>query len=137
MASRLMAGAGKLRTSKYSEWLWAFVLLIPSMIPFVLFIIYPIFSTVYLTFQQWDLLTPSEFVGLQNYQALLTDDRLWPVVSNTLLFTGFAVALKVVLGLVIAFAVWSIRPKFVSSFAESAIFFPVILPMSMVAIVWG
>jgi multiple sugar transport system permease protein len=137
MANRLVATAARWRGSKYSEWGWAYLLLLPSIVLFVLFVVYPIFSTISLSFQQWDLLTPAEFVGLQNYQELLVDDRLGTIIGNTLLFTVLAVALKVVLGLVIAFAVWSIKPKFVSAFAESAIFFPVILPMSIVALVWG
>jgi multiple sugar transport system permease protein len=125
------------RTQSGREWLWAYALLAPSIILFTLFILIPIISTIALSLTDWNMLTSPEFVGLANYQTLLEDTRLALIVRNTLVFALFSVLAKIVLGLVLAYLVWSIKPKLVTSVLESALFFPVILPMAVVAMVWG
>ncbi len=49
-----------------------------------------------------DLVTPSRWVGLQNYDALVQDPNFGQAVRNTLLFTVLYVPLSIVLGLALA-----------------------------------
>ena len=50
------------------------VFLLPALILFLLFVIYPIFRSVYFSLYSWNGLGPAvDFVGLQNYIDILTD----------------------------------------------------------------
>lgn len=52
---------------------WLF--LIPGIFFFALYVIIPIFQSVWISFHEWDGLGEKVWVGLDNYERLLTDDR--------------------------------------------------------------
>lgn len=116
---------------------FAYLFLLPSIVLFVMFTVIPCVVTVCLTFFEWNMLTDPIFVGSENYRRFLSDPRLLRIVTNTLKFTGAAVVLKVVMGLVVALLVQSVKVKPIATGLESVFFFPVILPMAIVALVWG
>ena len=66
---------------------------------------YPMAYAVWLSLQRYDLRFPedSEFIGLENYQTVLTSDIWWQSVVNTLIITVVSVAIELVLGLALAF----------------------------------
>lgn len=59
----------------------------------------PIVTVVWLSFQKWDLIGPAEFIGLDNFRAVLTDGRLLHSLIVTTLFVAAALPLQTVLGL--------------------------------------
>jgi multiple sugar transport system permease protein len=81
---------------------WAFVA--PAALIIVGLSIVPIGWSLLLSFRAADLISPSEWVGLSNYEALLEDAALRSAVENTLVFTGLFVPLSVGLGLAVAMA---------------------------------
>lgn len=79
--------------------------ILPSFLTILLVAVYPIFHCFYLSLHKIDLKLPQLgeiFVGMQNYQHLIGDGRLWRALSNTFLFTGGSVALELLLGIGIA-----------------------------------
>ena len=77
----------------------------PWLVGFTVFFGYPLVSTVYLSFTHYDLLQPSRWIGLANYDYLFNDDKqIWPAVSNTLWLVVIAVPLKVL------FVIWMVVP---------------------------
>lgn len=126
-----------LKKIKGKEIMWAYIMLAPAILLFITFVLIPLVSTFVISFCEWDMLMPAEFVGWQNFETLLNDQRLRTVIINTLIFAVAAVILKIGIGLLLAVVVHSIRNKFLTSVMESVFFFPIILPMAIVAIVWG
>lgn len=126
-----------MKKSRKREAVLAYTMLAPAILLFVTFVLIPLASTFVISFFEWDMLTPPEFVGWQNFEAILRDKRLRTVIINTLLLAAGAVILKIVIGLLLAVAVHSIKSKFLTSVMESVFFFPIILPMAIVSIVWG
>ena len=51
----------------------AYILCTPTLILFSVFMIYPVFYVIRLSFYQWDGVTQMKFVGLENYVRLLHD----------------------------------------------------------------
>lgn len=125
------------RKSRYSEWFWGYVLIGPSLLLFLVFVLIPIISSVVLSFYKWNMLSPASFAGLDNYKSIVSDKRLGTVLSNTFYFAALTVAAKMAIGLLLAKLVADIRNKWVVSLLESAYFFPILLPFSVVAMVWG
>jgi multiple sugar transport system permease protein len=76
----------------------------PAVIAMVLVTAYPIGYAVVLSLQEIDLRFPDEggFVGLANYQTVLTSSLWWEDVFNTTIITIISVAFELTLGMIIA-----------------------------------
>ncbi|WP_261377193.1 carbohydrate ABC transporter permease, partial [Amycolatopsis bartoniae] len=79
---------------------WAY--LAPSVLVIIGLGIVPVVWSLLLSFQADDLVTPSRFVGLDNYNALVQDPHFGQAVGNTLLYTVLYVPLSIVFGLLLA-----------------------------------
>ncbi|OBH88544.1 carbohydrate ABC transporter permease [Mycobacterium sp. E2733] len=82
----------------------AFVLVAPAAILMLAVTAYPIGYAVWLSLQRNSLATPNDtaFVGLSNYQTILTDRYWWTALAVTLGITAVSVSLEFVLGLALA-----------------------------------
>ena len=77
------------------------LLLLPGLLVFALFTIYPIVKLLYMSFLQWDLgsMLHQKFIGLQNYIDVLSDETFRIAFANTLLYTLVTVPGQMILGL--------------------------------------
>lgn len=50
---------------------WAWVFLTPGILYFTIFLILPLIAAAYVSFTNWDIMTPPKWVGLKNYAELL------------------------------------------------------------------
>ena len=87
-----------------SDTKFAYALLSPSLILLVLLIGYPLIYNIVISCQEVPLnpRLPSEFVGLQNFTEVFTDQSFYKSVLVTLLFTAVVTIISTVLGLVVA-----------------------------------
>src|SRR5688572_32746088 len=70
------------------EWT-AYLFISPTLILFGIFTVFGLLYSFYLSFQEWNILDPNKiFVGLENYQRLLTDKRFHQAVFNTVYYTA-------------------------------------------------
>jgi len=63
---------------KLAPWLF----LLPGLIFFFIYVIAPIFQSIWISFYEWDGLSPKEWVGFANYIELLDDDRFYTSLIN-------------------------------------------------------
>jgi ABC-type sugar transport system permease subunit len=96
----------------------------------------PVLYGVVLSLYRWDPLGEAEFVGLGNYRALLADPRFWNALRNTLWFAALAVPLILGLGLALGFWLFAWRNRPAVRWVEAGFFFPYLLTVSVVALVW-
>ena len=82
----------------------AFVLVAPAVILMLAVTAYPIGYAVWLSLQRNNLATPSDtaFIGLANYQTILTDQYWWTALAVTTAITVVSVSIEFVLGLSLA-----------------------------------
>lgn len=78
------------------------LLLLPILIPLLLFAFYPLFYSIYMSLHSFSLGMGREFIGLENYRQVLRDHVFWERVGRTLYFVIVCVVVEVVLGLLIA-----------------------------------
>ncbi|MBQ2871948.1 sugar ABC transporter permease [bacterium] len=109
--------------------------LLPAILGGFIFIIIPIFFSFYLSFTKWDLLSPIEFVGLENYIELFKSDIFYQILRNTILFAVITTLFGVIIPLFLACIVNS-KIK-CSEFFKTVYFLPFITPMVVLAIVWA
>ena len=76
----------------------------PAAVPYLLFVIYPIFYVIVLSLFRWDGISPDRpFVGLDNYVTLLTKDPIfWVALKNSLTWTVLSLTIPTTLGLGLA-----------------------------------
>jgi multiple sugar transport system permease protein len=80
-----------------------YLFLLPWFIGFFGLTIGPILSSLYLSFTDFDLLTPANWVGTDNYVRMFTNDRFFAAsIQVTLVFVVFAVPLKLAFALGVA-----------------------------------
>ncbi|MGF9964794.1 carbohydrate ABC transporter permease [Bacillus rhizoplanae] len=110
--------------------------LLPVGIPLILFWIIPNFISLGISFTDWDFMTNGfNFVGLNNYINLFTQDSFIQALLNTLYFGIGTVVPTIVLGL--GFALF-FRKKFRgSAIYQLMIFSPWVTPTVAVSIVWS
>lgn len=79
-------------------------LLLPGVLVFALFTIYPIVKLLYMSFLEWDLgsIADHSFVGLRNYYDVVTDETFRIAFANTLIYTLVTVPGQMILGLLAA-----------------------------------
>jgi multiple sugar transport system permease protein len=81
---------------------WGFVF--PAVVIIVGLAIVPIVWSLLLSFRAADLIGPSKWVGLSNYDALLDDDAFRSALGHTVVYTALFVPLSIAGGLLIAMA---------------------------------
>jgi multiple sugar transport system permease protein len=113
----------------------AYLFLAPTMILFGVFTVAAVIYAFYLSFHEWNILEPAKpFVGLDNYQRLLGDERFGGAIVNTLYFTAASVPLTMGLGLLIALLLNNqIRAR---GFFRTLFYLPVVTPLVIAAIIW-
>ena len=88
---------------KWDEYKCAWFMIAPTMIGLIVLNIIPIFQTLYLSFFKSGAFGKGNiFVGLENYQKLVSDEQVWCAVRNTLVYTLGVVPITVALALFIA-----------------------------------
>jgi multiple sugar transport system permease protein len=113
----------------------AFLALLPSLVVFGVFTVYPIVYSLYLSFFNASLLSSTRsYVGLDNYIKLLQNPTFQKAVKNTFRYTLGVVPLGLTLSLLIAILLNS-KLRF-RSFFRGAFFSPVVTSMVAVSIVW-
>src|SRR5512145_3035237 len=109
--------------------------LLPALILFLLFVIYPIFRSLYFSLFDWNGLGPAvDFVGLQNFKNILSDQVFLKAVRNVLLIILFSVCIQLPLALALAVMVGRGLPG--RGLFRTIFFMPYVISEINVAIMW-
>lgn len=110
--------------------------ILPALIPLIVFWIYPILRSVWISFTDWDFMTPDyKIVWFKNYRALFRDSRFYAALTNTLVFTLGTLIPSVAGGLGLALL---LRKNFRGNgIFKFILFSPWITPTVAISIVWS
>jgi len=128
--------AASVNTTPGREWrppsYWPFV--IPALVVVLAIIIFPWVFTIWMSFNEWKVGSPTRFVGLANYLRLPADPRFVEAVGHTLVYTVLSVLLPVVFG---TFAAVVFHAKFpFRGFLRAVFIMPMMATPVAVALVW-
>jgi len=110
---------------------WLF--LIPGILFFSLYVIIPIFQSIWISFFEWDGLGEKTWVGLGNYVELMDDDRFYTSLWNNILWLVLYM-LAVPLGLGIALFLNQTAPGI--RIYKSLFFFPFVISQVVVGLIF-
>jgi ABC-type sugar transport system permease subunit len=116
---------------------WALVFILPWIIGFFAFTLLPMIATLVFTFTNVNLnqQQPLHFVGLQNYQAVLSDKSTWDSLGVTLKFAALALPVAVILPLGVALLLNSRHLRFAAAF-RVLFFLPYVVPFVAGVLIW-
>jgi multiple sugar transport system permease protein len=124
-----MVGMTKKKTA-----FWVAVFLLPNLIGFLTFIVFPLLSSLAISFTNWDLISTMEFVGIDNYKHLIADKEFWAAFTHTITFIIGYLPLVMIFGL--ACALMLNRKLKLRAFFRAAYFLPVVTSWVAVSLVW-
>jgi multiple sugar transport system permease protein len=113
----------------------ALLFVLPQVVGLLAFTAVPLAASLGYSFTHWDLVAPSPtFVGLRNWEYLLSDGRIPAVLWNTVRFILVGTTSFLVLSLVAALLTFTPR-RFVGVY-RAALFLPYVLSQIAVGVVW-
>ena len=122
-------------THRTTRWVHAWLLLLPAVSLLVLFTHYPAVANLWHSFFSTPRgARPAQFVGLDNYRALIDDPIFWQALVNNLWYAIGTIPLSIVIAL--AMAIWVNERLPGRSWVRLAYFTPTVLPMIAVANIW-
>lgn len=136
VAEQTKLASGDADSERLKEWrppsYWPFVL--PALIVVVAIIVFPWVFTVWMSFNEWKVGSPTTFVGLANYFRLPNDPRLVEAVWHTIVYTVLSVVLPLIFG---TFAAVVFHNKFpLRGFLRGIFILPMMATPVAIALIW-
>lgn len=136
--------AGRLPgTGKRGERFVAAGFVLPLLVPFTLFYLWPALNTLggslfeWTVFRPWRLSSPTgqPFVGVDNYADVLTSERFWTAGINTLVWLVLFPALTTVVSMVVAILIWQVVSG--GRLFRSVFVLPMTISLTAIGVIWG
>jgi multiple sugar transport system permease protein len=114
----------------------SYLFLLPFLLFFVMFVVYPMFMCVYTSFFDSTMgLEEDKFIGLRNYQELFQDEKFLNALWNTILIVLVSVPITCIFSLFVASAI-SKMPVAATSAFRCVFYLPVVTGSVAVTMVW-
>lgn len=113
----------------------AYLLLLPALLAFAAYILYPVVHTCLLSFYSWSTVNQVKLpVGLQNYTRLLQDPNFYLALRNNGLFIALSLAVQLPLALLVGVGLGSSLRR--HQVLRTLFFAPFVMPVVAVGLVW-
>ena len=122
------------RDAASSEALSGLLFVAPYLLVFLVLLVYPLVSGIWLSLHKADLFGGSQFIGFENYARLLQDDVFRKAVWNTCYFVLLTVPALTVIGLVLALALNNGTRR--SAVLRGLFFSSSVLSVTIVTLIW-
>ena len=128
-------GKAKVPRDRRGDFLPAVFFLSPTLIIFSAFILFPVFFSFYLSFQQWNMFSgDTTFIGLSNYIRMFKSEEFLSVLKNTAIYTFGTIPLNMGFSLLVAYI---LHKKILGKKLLRTLFFaPVVISPVAAAVIW-
>lgn len=117
------------------EELEGFLSIAPWLVGFLVFLVFPLLFSIYLSFTDYDYVSAPQWVGLANYQRALQQDPLfWHSLKVTFTYAAMALPLDLICSFGVALLL-NLRGRGMNLF-RTIYYLPAILPLVAVSILW-
>ena len=142
VGSRAIEAAGLARPGRLArvrEWweqehVFGYGLILPALLLVVCLVAYPFFMAIYFSLSDYWVGAPGEFVGLENFRQILSNEIFHQTVYNSFVFTSIAVVLKAVLGIWLAMLLF--RTMRFKRVIRGAVLLPWVIPTALSTLAW-
>lgn len=113
---------------------WGYVFIAATLIVFCMFTLYPVISSVIISFQKYNPIQ-SQWVGLDNFKALLTDKLFFKAIKNTLVYTVFTVPVNLIIAFILSLLILPFKKRTQSIF-KAMYYLPAVASGVSLSVVW-
>ncbi|MCL4541779.1 MAG: sugar ABC transporter permease [Chloroflexi bacterium] len=132
--SVLSRPAVRTRSLQRQRIIWFYLFILPWILGFLIFTLYPVVASFYFSFTNYSVLQPPSWAGLHNYAHLLRDQLFW----HSLAITGIYAVVSVPLNLALAFCcalLLNLRLPLMRIF-RTIYYLPTVLPVAATSVLW-
>ena len=112
----------------------SYLLVSPYLVYVLVFVLFPVGFSIFLTFHDWNIIGPMEPIGFSNYIKLFQDHYFLKSLGNTLVFLTLHIPLQLILAL--GLAVVLNEKVWFRAFFRGAFFMPVVVSGVVITILW-
>ena len=111
-----------------------FLYLTPALLFVLVFTAYPFFQMLWLSLNNWSLITPPRYVGLDNFERAFKDGQFWVSLTFTLKYTLIITPILIIGGYLIALLVADNSP--LRRIVRTIVFIPVVIGLGVSSLLW-
>jgi ABC-type sugar transport system permease subunit len=113
-----------------------YLFLLPAALVYALFMVYPFFSSIYLSLTDWNgVAQVKQWVGLDNYGRMLSDRLVWLSLGHNVIWIIVGTIVPIVIGLLMAVLLHG--PVRGGTVFRTGFFLPVVLAPAIIGIIWA
>jgi multiple sugar transport system permease protein len=116
---------------KWKAEMQALLFLLPFLLIYVLFTVWPMLKGVEMSFYKWTLIRKIKYVGFDNYERMLQDSAFWQAIWHSFLFVLLSTPTMIVLAIILALV--ANRQSRLQRFYRSIFFLPSVLSVAVVS----
>ena len=116
------------------DFLYGLLFASPWILGFLAFSVYPLLSSLYYSFTEFNAVTAPKWVGLENFIDVFRDPLVWKSLRNTLFMAFVSTPINLMVALLLACIV--VRNFKGRGFVRTAFFLPSVIPMVAATMVW-
>ncbi len=124
-----------LRPDRIRYWLKAYIFIVPSLLFVLIFLYYPMLTSIYHSFTDWNL-AQAKWIGLDNYIRMFNDNTFRIALSNQLLFTVTDIVKSIVFPLLAAELILSLRGTKLQYLFRTGFVIPMLIPGIVFVLIW-
>ncbi len=111
-----------------------FLFISPWLIGFVVFTIVPMLASLFISFTDWNILTPPVWSGTKNFQTIFSDPLFYKSIQVTLTYTLFSVPLNIILSIFVAMLLNNALPGM--RLFRTIFYLPAIVSGVVISVIW-
>lgn len=114
------------------------IMMIPTVIGIILFIVYPVLLSLGLSFTNWKFVFVNvEFIGFENYKWLFSEQgkQFWESTLTSIKFTFISTGIQTLLGFFLAYILYNMTARLQAVY-KVLLYIPVLLPATVVSVMW-
>ncbi len=115
----------------------AYYFILPTLVMLGVFNYIPAGMIVFLSFSEYEVGGTPEWVGLENFVRLFTEDPVfWKSMFNMLLFVGFQTAVTLTVPLIVAELIVHLKTERARYYCRAVFLLPIVVPMVIIFLIW-
>ena len=112
-----------------------FLYVAPALAFVLVFTAYPLIQMVWISFNNWSLITPPRYVGLDNYTRMAADKQFWVSLTYSLKYTILITPILMIGGYLVALLTTTNTP--LRRFTRTVVFIPVVIGLGVSSLLWS
>ena len=112
-----------------------YIFIAPFILGFLLWFLIPAGTSLWMTFQDWNMIVPPKFVALDNFKSIASDRLFWQALKVTTMYTAISVPLSMVLAFLLALLM-NTKVRGIAVF-RTIYYMPSIVPAVANAVLWA